>query len=273
MSGSKEDLQIVMTRSERAELLKGLKKSVSEAGAFIRLHSGNVHESKIETKEQNSLVSFVDKGAEQMLVEQLSALLPEAGFITEEDTIENKRRDLTWIIDPLDGTTNFLKNIPMFSVSVALYAGNTPLIGTVYDVVHDEMFSAYKGGGAFVNGHQISVSPIPALADAIIATGFPYNTLNKMPELIEWVSRFLQHARGIRRLGSAALDLAYVASGRFDGFYESALNSWDVAAGALLVLEAGGQVSDFQGRSDFLSQGMILATNGSIHAEMQDLLN
>jgi myo-inositol-1(or 4)-monophosphatase len=261
-----------ISEQELQSLFKTFRKPVLEAGAFIRSSYGQVADSHIEVKAQNSLVSFVDKEAEDLLVTALSDLMPEAGFITEEDTIQNYEKDLTWIIDPLDGTTNFLQGIPVFAVSVALYGGDEPLLGAVYDIMHDELFTAMRGGGCFLNEKRLGVSKTSRLSDAVVATGFPYNTLEKIPDLLQWFSRFLEHARGLRRLGSAALDLAYVSCGRFDGFYESSLNPWDVAAGALLVTEAGGKVTDFFGGTEYLHRAMIIASNGLIHEEMMPLL-
>lgn len=242
------------------------------AGAFIRTQVGKVQDGDIEEKDRNSLVSYVDKGAEKMLVEGLSRLLPEAGFVTEEDTIENIRHEYTWVIDPLDGTTNFLQQIPVFSVSVALAHQAEAVLGCVIDIMQGQSFYAWKGGGAWLDGIPIRVSHKKRLDEAIIATGFPYYAPDNMGRLTEIFMHFVSNARGVRRLGSAALDLAYTACGRFDSFYETTLKSWDIAAGVILVREAGGKVTDFDGGGDFISKEQLVASNGYLHEQMLEML-
>ncbi|MDA9866699.1 inositol monophosphatase, partial [Saprospiraceae bacterium] len=195
----------------------------------------------------NSLVSFVDKGAERILVKELSKILPEAGFLTEEDTVEYALRPYMWIVDPLDGTTNSLLGIPHFAVSVALAHEGELLIGVVHEVNSEEQFYASKSGGAFLNGRPIQVSQRTEYRDILIATGFPYRNEYDTDKLFACLKELLMNTRGVRRMGSAALDLAYVACGRFGAYYESMLNPWDVAAGILIVREAGGKVSDYNG--------------------------
>lgn len=232
---------------------------VRRAGAFILEQVGKVKARDIEDKARNSLVSYVDKQAEEMLVDGLSRLLPEAAFLTEEDTVENTEAELRWIIDPLDGTTNFLHGLPVFSVSVGLEVKGDLLLGLVYELGRDEFFSAYHGGGAWLNGRSIQVSPNERAEHSLVATGFPYEMMDHSGPLMDTFATFMQESRGGRRLGSAAVDLAYVAAGRFDLFYEPALNPWDVAGGAVLVREAGGLVTDFHGGEGFLFNGAILA--------------
>lgn len=245
---------------------------VKAAGDFIRKELGNVSNPEIEVKSLNSLVSYVDRKAEEMLVEGLGALIPEAGFLTEEETVEQSSRTLNWIIDPLDGTTNFLFQIPVFSVSVALQQHDELVLGLVYEVNQDECFFAWKNGGAFLNDRPMVVSKRPTLAEGLIATGFPYYDYSRTPQYLEVLTQFMQKTRGIRRLGSAAVDLAYVACGRFDAFYEYSLNLWDVAAGILLVREAGGVVSDFQGKEEGLSGAEILAASPAVFKACQAII-
>jgi myo-inositol-1(or 4)-monophosphatase len=241
---------------------------VEKVGHFIRNENGKVQKDQIEEKDLNSLVSYVDKRAEEMLVEGLQRVLPDAGFITEEDTIKQEQKEFTWIIDPLDGTTNFLNQIPHFSISVALKEKEELVVACILDVTKEEMFYAWKAGGAYLKGKQIYVSNKDNLKEAIIATGFPYELMTTPKEVIDLLIFWLNASRGIRRFGSAALDLAYVACGRFEMFYETTLNAWDVAAGILIVEEAGGRISDFSGGKNYLFGKQIVACNGHLYDEV-----
>jgi len=245
---------------------------VEHSGRFIRQEMGRVANEEIEEKGLNSLVSYVDKTAETQLVEALRKLLPGSVFLTEEDTIDNQSGALRWVIDPLDGTTNFLFQIPVFSISVALQQEEQTVLGIVCEINRQECFYAWQGGGAFLNGRPIRVSRRAPLAKALLATGFPYYDYSRMQAYFQAFDHFMRHSRGIRRLGSAAVDLAYVACGRFDGFFEYGLNAWDVAAGAFIVREAGGIVTDFQGGENYLHGGEIIAANPAIAKEMLEVL-
>lgn len=238
---------------------------VEEAAVFIRSQAGKVREDDIITKSKNSLVSYVDQTAEEILVTGLGKILPEAGFITEEETVEQLPSEYTWIIDPLDGTTNFLQQIPFYAVSVGLVHKDQILIGIVSDVENREVFYAWKGGGAWCNGEEIHVSGRTEIEEAIVATGFPYASRGNLPKLSAAFDFFLNHASGIRRLGSAAIDLAYVACGRFDVYYETTLNAWDIAGGIILVEEAGGKATDFKGENKMLKNGEVIAAPEEIH--------
>lgn len=239
-------------------------KIIKATGQFIQQELGKVKASAIETKALNSLVSYVDKEAEMQLVKGLRDLIPEATFLTEEETVKTEDGVYQWIIDPLDGTTNFLHQLPFFSVSVALRYQGHIVIGIVYEVNHDECFYAWKDGGAFLNNKPIQVTATAALADTLIATGFPYYDYGPMKAYLAVLETLMQGTRGIRRFGSAALDLAYVACGRFDAYFEYSLNPWDVAAGILLVQEAGGQVTDFKGQDDYLFGKQLIASNSAV---------
>ncbi|WP_266365378.1 inositol monophosphatase family protein [Tellurirhabdus rosea] len=232
-----------------------------EAGAFIHQEARAFDRGRIEYKDLNNLVSYVDKEAEKRLVERLSQLLPEAGFITEEGTTgeQSDPNGLNWIIDPLDGTTNFIHQLPIFCVSVGLTQHGKPIAGVIFDGNRNEVFSAWEGGGAYCNDEQIRVSPAQKLADSLIATGFPYYRFEGMNKYLDILQSLMQKTHGLRRLGSAAIDLAYVACGRFEAFYEYNLNSWDMAAGVVLVREAGGIVTDFYGGDEFLFRGDVIA--------------
>ena len=244
---------------------------IESTAVFIREQLKEVKSGDVEIKEKNSLVSFVDKKAEEMLVSGLGTILPEAGFITEEDTVTQSEKDWTWIIDPLDGTTNYLQQIPHFAISVALVEDNEIVVGIIYSIQNEECFYAWKDGGAYLNGEAINVSTTADLDNAIIATGFPYSIKN-FPPIIEAVGFFIQNARGLRRLGAAALDLAFVACGRVDAYYEGWINSWDVAAGILIVREAGGLVNDFEGSDNCMNSGSIIAANPKIHSAVDDVV-
>ncbi|MDV3307387.1 MAG: inositol monophosphatase [Cyclobacteriaceae bacterium] len=245
-----------------------------EVGEFILKESRSFDPSRIEQKTDfNNLVSYVDKEAERMLVERLRGILPGSGFITEEGTVERTYDEkYHWIIDPLDGTTNFLHSLPIFAISVALAENDRLLLGVVHEMSHDECYHATIEGPARCNGEVIRVSTIDTLRESLLATGFPYYHLDKNDEYLDIIKMFLAETHGIRRLGSAAVDLAYVACGRMEGFFEYSLNPWDVAAGALIVQQAGGNVTDFRGGNNFLHGGELCASNGKIHAEMLEVV-
>ena len=233
----------------------------------------NFDANAVEIKGLNDLVSYVDKNAEKQLVRNLVKLIPEAGFITEEETLNTTGAVFNWIIDPLDGTTNFIHGLPTYAISIALYEDGQPVIGVVYEINRGEMFSTYKGGGAYLNNKEISVSKRTALSETLIGTGFPYYQFDKQEAYMQLLSEMMRSCHGLRRIGSAATDLAYVACGRFDGFFEYNLNSWDVAAGAYLIQQAGGNILNFSGGTEFIQQREILATNGHIDGELLAIMN
>jgi myo-inositol-1(or 4)-monophosphatase len=258
-----------MTAKMNLEMLCGdVCKAVRSAGNFIREERKTFSMSRVEYKGLNDMVSYVDKTAERQLVDALSGLLPSSGFITEENTRTTRSDGYNWVIDPLDGTTNFVHGIPCYCVSVALMHEDKIVLGVVYEVNLDECFYAVKEGGAFLNGKKISVSAITSLKQSLLATGFPYSDYKRMKPYMEVFDHLMYHTHGLRRLGSAAVDLVYVACGRFEGFYEYGLNAWDVAGGALIVLEAGGKVGDFSGGSDFVFGKEIIAANPDVYGEL-----
>lgn len=254
-----------MTAEKLNLLLEQTQDVAKAAGAFIRRERQHFDRNKIEHKGFNDLVSYVDKEAERMIVERLSKILPEAGFITEEGTSTAQADQYNWVIDPLDGTTNFIHGIPLFSVSIALMERDEVILGVIYEINLHECFYAKKGGGAFCNDTRISVSPARELSESLVVTGFPYANFDQVDKYLEVLKYMMQNTHGARRLGSAAVDLCYVASGRAEGFFEYNLNSYDVAAGTLIVEEAGGKVTDFSGGRDFVFGRQILASNGAIH--------
>ncbi len=242
-----------------------------EIAAFIRDEAGKFTEEGVSNKSANNLVTHVDHTAEDRLVEALEKILPNAGFIAEEGSGE-RGEGLNWIIDPLDGTTNFVHGVPCYCISIALVDGTEPLLGVVHEVTRDERFTAWKGGGAFMNGAPIHVSARKKLEDSLLATGFPYDDFGHEAEYMDLLRELMHRTRGIRRLGSAAADLAYVACGRFEAFYEYGLNSWDVAAGVLLVREAGGMVSGFHPSKDPVFDEEIVASNSAVHTELLEAI-
>jgi len=242
--------------------------TAQKAGGFIREESRRFNTQAIEYKEVNNVVSYVDKEAEKMIVESLSGLDEAIGFITEEETAATRDRDgYNWIIDPLDGTANFVHGLPHYSVSLALAHGKEVLAGVVYHIPADETYWAVKGGGAWKGEQKLSVSPAARLQETLMATGFPYYRFEEMNKYIKILEELMQNTHGLRRFGSAALDLAYVAEGRYDGFFEYNLNSYDMAAGVLLVKEAGGSVTDFSGSNNYLFGGDVVA-GGPAHGEL-----
>ena len=238
----------------------------TQAGAYLRKAQKNFDRNAVELKSLNALVSDVDRSAEKLIVTKLSHLLPEAGFLTEEGTVQqDTRKEYLWVIDPLDGTTNFVHGLPIFSVSIALLKDSVPVLGIVYEIGMDECFSAFENGGAILNGLPISVTSSTNLKESLLATGFPYYDFSKLEGFQNTLAHFYQHTRGIRRIGTAAVDLAYTACGRFDGYFEYGLSPWDVAAGIVLVREAGGRVTDFENKNIPIASDSIIAANKSIH--------
>ena len=238
-----------------------------QTAKFIRNESLSFSSGMIESKGVHDYVSYVDKQAEEILVTELGRILPGAGFIAEEGTGEKNMEGFNWIIDPLDGTTNFIHGLPPFSISIALADRKKVILGVVYEINLDECFYSWEGAPAYLNGKEITVSETRFVRDSLIATGFPYTDFSQMGPFLSSFRFFMENSHGLRRLGSAAADLAYVACGRFDAFYEYGLSPWDVAAGTFIVRQAGGNLSDFQGGDDFLFGGELVASNALIFDE------
>jgi myo-inositol-1(or 4)-monophosphatase len=236
-------------------------------GKFISEEALMFSQGDVEIKGLNNFVTYVDKESEKRLAEELSVIIPGSTFIAEEGTVEQSKAEYTWIIDPLDGTTNYIHHLPVYSISIALMHNDELVLGIVYEINNKECFYAWKGGGAFLNDERIRVSERSSLEQSLMATGFPYHDYEKLDGYLKLLRASMKKTRGIRRLGSAAVDLAYVACGRFDGFFEYGLNPWDVAAGALIVKEAGGLVSNFSGGNDFLFKKEIVACSNQINSE------
>lgn len=251
-----------------AEMTTQVGNLATEVGKYIRAELGSVTSDAVDEKGLNSLVSYVDKQAEEKLVDGLRSLIPQATFLTEEETVEQSTGFYRWIIDPLDGTTNFLFGLPHFSVSIALERDGVLVLGVVYEAYHGELFTAWQGGGAFSNGRPIRVRQNPELARSLLATGFPYTVFEEMPQYLRLFEHLMRHTRGLRRFGSAALDLAYVAAGRYDGYFEKSINAWDIAGGIVLVQEAGGVVTDFRGGNGAFRTGEVVAASSALHPQL-----
>lgn len=240
------------------------------AGQYLKHEHGRFASEATELKGKNNLVSYVDRQAEAMIMQGLASLVPDAVFLGEETGMQgDESADWMWIVDPLDGTTNFIHGLPLFSVSIALCYQREPVVGVVYEPMREECFSAYTGSGTKLNGVSIHVSSAQQLETSLLATGFPYFKFELMTEYLALLGHLMEATRGMRRMGSAAIDLAYTACGRFEGFFEYNLSPWDVAAGVLLVREAGGTVTAFENlRSPIFGQ-QIVASNGAIHQALR----
>lgn len=247
---------------------------VQDVSGFLAEENKRFSRSSIEMKGLNNLVSYVDKEAEQKLVSGCRQIFPQAGFLTEEATVEaseSGEHEYVWIIDPLDGTTNFVHKVPMFSISVGLVQNGIPVLGVIAHVPDNQLFYAWKEGGAWCNGQRISVSKTNQLSESLLATGFPYFQFDELDAYLRILSSLMHKSHGLRRIGSAAIDLAYVACGIFEGFFEYNLSPWDVAGGICLVREAGGIVTDFSGGDNAVFGKQILAA-GPIHKEFLEVI-
>ncbi len=254
------------------KLCNDVRELVLKTADFIHAERESHKSLRLESKGKSNFVTHVDKGAEEMLVEGLSKLIPESGFIAEEGTRDIRGKEYNWIIDPIDGTTNFIHGVFPFAISVGLMKNEEIILGVIYELGLKECFYAWKDSPAYLNGEVIRVSTTPSVQDSLIATGFPYTNFAYFEEFLRSVSYFMEHSHGLRRLGSAATDIAYVACGRYDSFYEYGLSPWDVAAGVLIVRQAGGKVSDFTGGDDFLFGGEMIATNAKTWQEFQETI-
>jgi len=237
------------------------------------LRQGFGHVKQIRRKGAVDLVTEYDLRSEHLILEAIRQAFPQDAVLSEEAG-QVSRGDICWMVDPLDGTTNFAHALPMFCVSIACTQGGVPALGVIYDPLREELFQALVGGGASLNGEPLRVSETGSLQEALLVTGFPYDIRTNPQNNLDHYSRLALLSLGVRRLGSAALDLAYVAAGRFDGYWELRLNPWDWAAGALLVREAGGRVTDFRGSEEVLvGADSLVATNGRVHDELRAALN
>lgn len=246
-------------------------KAARRAGAIIERASRNLDLISVQQKSRNDFVSEVDRAAEAAIIQILHTAYPEHEILAEESG-STGRSDHLWIIDPLDGTTNFLHGFPQYAVSIALSHKGQLAHAVIYDPVHNDLFTGSRGRGAFLNERRIRVSKRAKLEEALIGTGFPFRETGRLDRYLAMFRELTLKTSGIRRPGSAALDLAYVAAGRYDGFWELGLHPWDMAAGALLILEAGGLVSDFSGNQEWLASGDIIAGNPKIFGQLLKIL-
>lgn len=243
-----------------------------EAGKFLKYSVGKIKSIEHKMGQATNLVTEIDKQSEAMIIKKIKQHFPSHDILAEESGSHNQKSEYRWVIDPLDGTTNFTHALPIFCVSIGVEHNGEVVAGAVYDPSSDEMFSAEKGRGAFLNGKRIHVSSTSTLIESLLVTGFPYNVKENPSHAVEHFVNFLMEGQGVRRLGAAAIDLAYVAAGRLDGFWEVFLNPWDKAAGMLLVQEAGGRVTDFRGEPGSIYEPKTLATNNNIHEAMLEIL-
>lgn len=242
-----------------------------EASEIIREGFGKNFQIEFKTGD-NNLVTEIDKNSEKLIIDFVQKKYPKHSILAEERGELIKDSEYLWVIDPLDGTTNFAHGLPIFSVSIGIQKNGDTICGVVYDVMQNIVYSTEKGSGAFANGKEIVVSDCSSLSQSLLVTGFPYN-INENPEgAFEKFEKLTRASRGMRRLGSAAIDFCYVARGAFDGFWEVYLNPWDICAGKLLVEEAGGLVTDFEGNSININSNKILASNGAIHQALIEQL-
>jgi myo-inositol-1(or 4)-monophosphatase len=257
---------------ERISMINTAISAARQAGQFLHQNIGNVKHVERKLGQDTNLVTELDRRAEEIIIAEIQKSFPDHDILAEESGSHEKESSFRWVIDPLDGTTNYTHGLPLYCVSIGLEVDGMLTLGVVYDPSRDELFTAEKGKGAFLNGSAIRVSRADALRESLLVTGFPYD-LRSNPDRIVWVfEKFLMEAQAVRRLGSAALDLCYVAAGRFDGYWEFFLNPWDMAAGVLLLQEAGGNLSNFEGSPTTIYQKNVLATNGMIHSEMVRIL-
>lgn len=240
---------------------------------FMKEERASFTKSKIEVKGLHDFVSYVDKTSEKRIIEGLKEILPGSAFLAEEGTVTQEEADYLWIIDPLDGTTNYIHGISPYAISIALLHKNKLIMGVVMECSLNECFYAWEGSPAYLNGKEIRVSDSSQIKDTFVATGFPYYDFSRMENFKDSLEFFMRESHGIRRLGSAATDLVYVAAGRFDIFYEYSLQPWDVAAGAFIVQQAGGKVCDFSGENNYIFGKEIIATNSQIYSLALNKIN
>jgi myo-inositol-1(or 4)-monophosphatase len=242
-------------------------RAARSAGDLILRSANNIERLTIDQKERNDYASEVDRAAEQEIIKIIRTAYPDHAILAEESG-EYQGNNYTWVIDPLDGTTNFLHSFPQYAVSIALKNKNKIELGVVYDPLRDELFTAERGGGAMLNNRKIRVTKQNGMKGALIGTGFPFKTAEHLDAYLGMFRTICTESAGIRRAGAAALDLAYVACGRLDAFWEIGLKEWDMAAGILLIQEAGGVATDFSFNSDYLKSGNLIVGNPKMHQAM-----
>ena len=248
-------------------------KAARKAGSIIVRASSDLDKLTVRRKQQNDFVSEVDHAAEDAIIAVLREAYPDHGILAEESGYRDREAEYLWVIDPLDGTTNFLHGNPQYCVSIGLLHKGVPAQAVVFDPNRNELFTASKGVGAYLNDRRIRASKTDKIEDALLGTGFPFREIVNVDDYLRMLRNAMKTCAGIRRPGAAALDLAWVACGRLDGFWEMGLSPWDMAAGALLIREAGGLVGDFAGEDRFLDSGRIVAANPKLFAALLRLLH
>ena len=254
-------------KKSKISFLNAAKEAAILSGKLLTASFGHLKLSQISSKAKNDFVTEIDKDSEKLIISTIKKYFPGHAIQAEESGIRSGKGVL-WVIDPLDGTSNYIHHIPMFCISIGVLKDNKPIAAVVYDPTHSEMFTAEKGKGAYLNGHKIRVTQASSLAQSLMATGIPFRARERFGEYMASFDKISMASVGVRRCGAAALDLAYVACGRFDGFWELDLSPWDIAAGALLIEEAGGKITDLWGQKNYFKNGDTLASNGIIHKEL-----
>jgi len=242
--------------------------AAQHAGRIILDNLGHISKSDINLKKESDFVTRVDRESERIIINIIKERFPDHSFLAEESAQDSDTDSYRWIIDPLDGTTNYIHRYPVFCVSIALEYKRERIAGVIHDPLRNDLFTAVEGEGAFLNGNRIAVSPVRDLKDSLVSTGFPFRQKEQIDLYLRLFKNIFNRVSDMRRAGSAALDLAYLACGRCEGFFEIGLSPWDIAAGALMITEAGGIVTDFNGGNNFLSTGNIVAGTPEIHGEL-----
>jgi myo-inositol-1(or 4)-monophosphatase len=257
-----------MTKNKKSDYLGIAIKAAHDAGHFIIKNLGTISSEDVQSKKASDFVTHVDRESEQRIIQIIKKHFPGHSFLAEESIHDTKNVEYRWIIDPLDGTTNYIHGYAVFSVSIALQWKGKIITGVIFDPIRNELFTAEKDNGAYVNAQPMDVSSVKTLKHALIATGFPFRQKEYIDSYLALFKHIFQSVSDIRRAGSAALDLAHLAAGRCDGFFEIGLSPWDIAAGSLLISEAGGIITDFGGGNNYLSTGNIVAGNPTVHTEI-----
>ncbi len=257
-----------MSLEEKNEFLNTATKAARIAGKIILENLGGISKADIDFKQTSDYVTRADKESEETIIKIIREKFHDHLFLTEESIKESETDEYRWIIDPLDGTTNYIHSYPVFSVSISLEYKREIILGVIYDPLKNELFTSVKGKGAFLNGQIIKTSEVRELKDSLITTGFPFRNKTIIDEYLKLFKNLFVKVSDLRRAGSAALDLAYLACGRCDGFFEIGLSPWDMAAGSIIIKEAGGIVTDFSGGGDYLSTGNIVSANSYLHEEI-----
>lgn len=246
--------------------------SAEIASKYISSQACDIDEDKVEEKAQNDFVTFVDKNSEKLIIDNILRNFPDHNILAEESGSRVNGSGYSWIIDPLDGTKNFIKGIPAYAVSIGVTLDNEVIVGVVVDVTGGNIFHAARGKGAFKNNNTIRVSGQKNVSGSFFATGFPFRNKELIPSYFKVLQKLMDSASGARRIGAAALDICWLAQGSFDFFFEKGLSPWDVAAGAVILTEAGGTITDFRGESNYLFGGEVIASNGNFHNELLELI-